>query len=104
MFLKAAYRRDWIKESLREKVPGHKAVYEQKKPYKESEVKLIQAEALKLDRGTHGYAAHPETFRLLLELQLKTGIRVGDAVYYDPKHALRLLGCTHKIKNSSTTG
>jgi hypothetical protein len=29
-FLRAAYRRDWIKESLREKVVSHKAVYEQK--------------------------------------------------------------------------
>jgi integrase len=85
-FLRVAYRRDWIKESMREKVSAHRAVYEQKRPYEEHEVKLILDEALKLDGGTHGYAKHPQTFRLLLELQLETGMRVGDAVYYDPRH------------------
>ena len=84
-FLKDAYRRDWIKESLREKVTTHKAVYEQKEPYTDDEVDLILAEALKLSGGTHGYARHPKTFRLLLELMLETGLRVGDAVRYDPR-------------------
>jgi hypothetical protein len=52
-------------------------------------VKLILEEALKLDGGTNGYAAHPKTSRLLLELQLETGIRVSDAVYYDLKHVTK---------------
>jgi integrase len=38
-----------------------------------------------LDGGTHGYAKQPETFRLLLELMLATGLRVGDAVAFDPR-------------------
>jgi integrase/recombinase XerD len=88
-FLKDAYRRGWTKEALREKVTTHKAVYEEKEPYTDEEVDLILAEALKLDGGTHGYATKPKTFRLLLELQLETGIRVGDAVYYDPTGVTR---------------
>jgi integrase/recombinase XerD len=83
-FLRAAYRRDWIGESLVDKVTTHKAVYEQKEPYSDQEIELILAEALKLNGGTHGYAAHPKTFRLLLELQLETGMRIGDAIRYDP--------------------
>lgn len=84
-FLREAYRRGWTKEALREQVKTHKAVYEQKEPYTDEQVDLILAEALKLNGGTHGYARHPKTFRLLLELQLETGMRVGDAVRYDPR-------------------
>jgi integrase len=83
-FLRAAYRRDWIKESLVEKVTAHRAVYEQKNPFTDQEIDLILAEALNLTGGTHGYAKHPETFRLLLELMLETGMRVGDAIRFDP--------------------
>jgi integrase/recombinase XerD len=83
-FLRTAYRRGWITEPLVEKVTPHRAVYEQKEPYSDDEVKLILAEALKLSGGTHGYASHPKTFRLLLELMLETGMRVGDAIRFDP--------------------
>jgi integrase/recombinase XerD len=88
-FLRAAYRREWIKESLREKVTTHRAVYEQKEPYSDEEVEKILDEALELNGGTHAYAKHPKTFRLLLELMLETGMRVGDAIRYDPSVALK---------------
>jgi integrase/recombinase XerD len=88
-FLRTAYRRDWITESLVDKVTAHRAVYEQKEPYTDEELELILNEADKLDGGTHGYAAHPRTFRLLLELMVETGMRVGDAVRFDPKALTR---------------
>jgi len=62
---------------------AHRAVYDQKSPFSEDEVKLIFAEARRLKGGTHGYARHRETFVLLLELMLETGMRVGDAVRFD---------------------
>ncbi len=83
-FLRIAYRRDWIKESLVEKVTAHRAVYEQKEPHTDEEVTKILDGASKLNGGTHGYAKHPKTFRLLLELMLETGMRVGDAICFDP--------------------
>ena len=83
-FLRAAFRRGWIKEFLVERVTTVRAVYDQKEPYTDNEVKAILDEALKLDGGTHGYARKPKTFRLLLELMLETGLRVGDAVCFDP--------------------
>ena len=83
-FLRAAFRRGWIKEFLVERVTTVRAVYEQKEPYTDDEVKTILDQALLLDGGTHGYAKHPKTFRLLLELMLETGLRVGDAVSFDP--------------------
>lgn len=88
-FLRTAYRRDWIKESLREKVTSYRAVYEEKEPYSDEEVKKILDGALQLNGGTHGYAKHPNTFRLLLELMLETGMRVGDTIRYDPSVAVR---------------
>jgi integrase len=88
-FLRAAYRRDWIKESLREKVTSHHAVYEQKEPYSDDEVKKILDAALEMNGGTHAYAKYPKTFRLLLELMLETGMRVGDAIRYDPSVAVK---------------
>jgi integrase len=77
-FLRAAYRRSWISEPLVEKVTPHRAVYEQKEPYSDAQVKRILDESLKLNGGTHDYAKHPKTFRLLLELMLETSMRVGE--------------------------
>ncbi len=83
-FLREAYRRGWTAEALAEKVKSTKAVYEQKLPYKDKQVPLILKEAEKLNGGTTGYATNGKTFRLLLELMLETGMRVGDAIQFDP--------------------
>ena len=84
-FLRAAFRRGWISEALVDKVTPVRAIYEQKEPYTDEEVTEILHHALKLNGGTHGYAKQPETFRLLLELMLSTGMRVGDGVCFDPR-------------------
>jgi integrase len=63
-----------------------KAAYEQKEPFSDKEVEAILAEAAKLNGGVSGFAACAETFTLLLRLMLETGMRVGDAVRYDPRH------------------
>ncbi len=84
-FLRSAFRRGWIKEAFVDKVTTVKAVYEQKEPYTDEEIATILDHASQLDGGTHGYAKHPQTFRLLLELMLATGLRVGDAVAFDPR-------------------
>ena len=88
-FLREAFRRGWIAEPLVEKVRAHRAVYEQKEPYSDEEVEKILSEALKLNGGTHGYAKYPKTFRLVLELMLETGMRVGDAIRYNPAPAVK---------------
>ncbi len=88
-FLREAYRRGWITESLVEKMRRHKAVYEQKQPYTEKEVTAILDAAGKLNGGTTGYAKHAATFRLLIELMLETGLRVSDAVKFDPKRCAK---------------
>lgn len=88
-FLRAAFRRGWIEKALAEQVTGHAAVYEQKEPYSEAEVETILTEAGKLNGGREGYASAPATFRLLLELMLATGLRVSDAIRYDPARAYR---------------
>jgi site-specific recombinase XerD len=83
-FLRDAFRRGWIKEPLVERVKPYRAVYDQKEPYSDEEIEKMLNEALKLNGGTHAYAKHPRTFRLLLELMLETGMRVGDAIRYNP--------------------
>jgi integrase/recombinase XerD len=83
-FLRDAFRRGWITEPLVERVRAHRAVYDQKEPYSDEEVEKILNEALNLNGGTHGYARYPKTFRLLLELMLETGMRVGDAIRFNP--------------------
>ncbi len=83
-FLRTAYRRNWTTEPLVDKVTAHRAIYDQKEPYSDEEVDRILDGTLKLNGGTHAYAKHPQTFRLLLELMLETGMRVGDAIRFDP--------------------
>jgi integrase/recombinase XerD len=84
LFLREAYRLGWTTEALALKVKSTVAVYEQKQPYTDSEVTLILEEAGKLSGGINGYATNGITFRLLLELMLETGLRVSDAIRYDP--------------------
>lgn len=88
-FLKVAYRREWIAEPMVQKLSTRTAVYEQKEPYSDAEVDLIMREALRLNGGTHAYAKHPATFQLLLRLMFETGMRVGDAIRFDPSLLLK---------------
>jgi len=74
----------WCAAAGVEKVKTVKAVYEQKEPYSDEDVEKILNEALRLNGGTHGYAKKPKTLHLLLQLMLETGLRVGDAVGFDP--------------------
>jgi integrase len=83
-FLRHALRREWITESIADKVSSDRAVYDQKEPYSGEEVEKILSEALKLRGGVRGYAKYPKTFRPLLELMLETGLRVGDAIRFNP--------------------
>jgi integrase/recombinase XerD len=83
-FLREAERREWLEKPLLAKLRPVKAVYQQKDPFSDAEVDAILAESLNLNGGTHAYAKSPQTLRLLLELMLETGMRVGDAVRYDP--------------------
>jgi integrase len=88
-FLRDALRREWITKPLADKVTTHPAVYEQKSPYSDEEVDKILAGALELSGGTHGYSKHPATFQLLLRLMLETGMRVGDALRYNPSAVVK---------------
>ena len=83
-FLRVAFRRGWTATPLAEGVTPHTAPPEQKEPYSDEEVRKILDEALKLNGGRDGYASAPNTFRLLLELMLETGMRVSDAIRFDP--------------------
>lgn len=83
-FLKAAYRREWIASPLALKIESHVAELDQKSPYTDAEVSLILDEAELMTGGWRGYASAPHTFRLLLELMLETGLRVSDAIRFDP--------------------
>jgi integrase/recombinase XerD len=83
-FLRTSFRRGWIDIQLADRVTGHAAMYEQKMPFSKTEVKLILAECLNLSGGTHGYASKPPTFQLLIRLMAECGLRVSDAVRFDP--------------------
>jgi site-specific recombinase XerD len=84
-FLREAFRRGWTKEHLAEKVRRHQASFESKEPFTNEEVEKILKEAGELPKALHGFASQPQTFRLLLELMLATGMRVSDALRYDPR-------------------
>ena len=88
-FLRESYRRGWITEPLAEKVRSTRAVYEQKQPYTDAEVDLILTHAEAMNGSRTGYAANGPMFRLLLELMLETGMRVSDAIRYDPRHCTK---------------
>jgi len=84
-FLRDAFRLDWIEIDLANKVKRHATVTEQTEPYSDDDVERIMRGALSLDAQIKtGYSGHPETFQLLLQLMLETGMRAGDAIRYKP--------------------
>lgn len=88
-FLREAYRRGWTTDALAEKVKSTRAVYEQTMPFTDAEVATILEHAARLNGGTTGYSTNGTAFRLLLELMLETGLRVSDAIRYDPRRCKR---------------
>jgi integrase len=82
-FLKTAYQREWIKDALHLKVTVVKCATKMKSPYEEDEVMRILAGVLNVKHTK--YAQFPRTTRLLLEVMLETGMRVGDACRFDPR-------------------
>ena len=88
-FLREAYRRGWTEHALHEKVRSVRPVYEAKQPYTDDEIRRILAAADRMNGGRTGYASQPHTFRLLIELMLETGLRVSDAVRFDPRRCTR---------------
>jgi len=84
-FLGAAQTREWLhKPMLLKQLERVPAVYDEKEPYTDEELRLIWAEAKQINGGTRGYAKYPQTFVLLLDFMLETNLRVGDAINYDP--------------------
>jgi integrase len=90
-FVRDAYRRDWIKTNLFERVRPVRVPIEQKEPYTDAEVLAILKEARtgNLGDNTGGYCAKQKTTALLIELMLTTGMRVGDAIAFDPRFLTR---------------
>ena len=44
----------------------------------------------KINGGTTGYAKFAATFKVLIELMLETGLRVSDAVKFDPLREIKV--------------
>jgi integrase/recombinase XerD len=88
-FLREAHRRGWLADPIHIRIRNVRAVYEQKQPYTDDEIHQVLDEAERLTGGNDGYASQPHTFRLLIELMLQTGLRVSDAVRFDPRRCTR---------------
>jgi integrase len=88
-FLREAYRRDWTIVALVDKTKPFHAAYETKQPFTEEEISKILDEAGRLNGSRSGYTKRPGTLRLLLELMLETGMRVGDSILFDPKSCVK---------------
>jgi integrase/recombinase XerD len=83
-FLREAYRRSWIPEQLAGKVAPVVVVKEQKSPFTDEEIDKILDEARRIQSNSRGFGRHPETFAVLLRLMLETGLRVSDAINFNP--------------------
>ncbi|MBZ5673528.1 MAG: tyrosine-type recombinase/integrase [Acidobacteriia bacterium] len=84
-FLKDAHRRGWILLPLHITLLSHFAEHNQKEPYPDAEIERIFDAIENLEPSGTGYRAIPASFRLLLELMLETGLRVSDAIRFDPR-------------------
>jgi site-specific recombinase XerD len=88
-FLKEAFRRKWITESLAQQVKSHKSVHVVIKPFEDFEVPLILQASETMKKYDTAYAQDGPRFRLLLELMLETGMRISDAVRFDPAKCIK---------------
>jgi integrase len=86
-FLKEALRVEWISNPLADKIRPHRvAAKEIPEPFSADEIQRIMSGCAEMPT-TVGYSKHPQTFRLLLELMLATGLRISDALLYNPTAA-----------------
>ncbi len=83
-FFRDAFRKKWLTVHVAEMMPRTKSEFEQKQPYEPDEIKRLMAGAKESRRGSHPYNKYAEMFCLLLELMLETGMRLSDAILYDP--------------------
>lgn len=81
-FMTEAGFRGWIEKPVKIKSP--KFEREQVEPFDEKQLACILREAANLNGGVTGFATNGAMFRLLLDLMLSTGIRVSDAVRFNP--------------------
>lgn len=86
-FMTEAGFRGWITQTVKIKSP--KFEREQVEPFDEKQVPCILKGAAELNGGVTGFATNGATFRLLIDLMLSTGMRVSDAVRFDPAQCVK---------------
>jgi integrase/recombinase XerD len=86
-FMTEAGFRGWIEKPVKIKSP--KFEREQVEPFDEEQLPCILKEASNLNGGVTGFATNGEMFRLLLEVMLSTGMRVSDAVRFNPSACVK---------------
>jgi integrase len=91
-FLREAFLRGWITEAVAEKLKRGRRGHQQKEPFTKAEVTRLLDGAEALTGGFCNYRKNPHTIRLLFELMLQTGMRVGDAGLFDPAKLKRGIG------------
>lgn len=84
-FLRDAHRRQWITSPLHITLASHFAEHDQKDPFTAAEIERLLVAAETMKPGRKGYGVIPASFRVLLDLMLETGMRVSDALRFDPK-------------------
>lgn len=86
-FLRAGFRRDWFKVHPDKMSPVRVIDEDSHEPYTEEDIAKIFATNGRRAKQRGGFQASPETFMLLCRLMLETGLRISDAVRFDPKRA-----------------
>lgn len=75
-FLKEAERLGWIEKRLADRVRPHRSAQEPTLPFSETEIAALLDEAEPI-------------YRLLFELMLETGLRISDAMRFDPSRLVQ---------------
>lgn len=75
-FLREAERLGWIEARLADRVRPHHHEHESTLPFEETEIAKM-------------FAAAPRIFRLLFQLMLETGLRISDAMRFDPAQLIK---------------
>lgn len=85
-FLNAAHRRDWTTKDIVSCLEKITIPHEQKEPFSDRDIALILEGAGELETANRRspYARNPQTLKLLIQVALHTGMRMGDAIKFDP--------------------
>lgn len=88
-FLRECYRREWLSYDLAGRMRPVPTTFEDPVPFSGDELSRIFSAVSNIGKRTRGFSSRPDALRLLFRVMLEAGLRISDALLFDPRKMQR---------------